>query len=123
MILVSDLDLAFEEINTSFAVASSQAQYGYTWMRAAVKLRQDADRAKRRPREELRAYLSSPLEDTENVVLWWGVSIIDYLEKKRLTTASSIIQYNTLPLRAWPGTTLRSKARQCPLSVHFLVVD
>ena len=117
MNLVSDLDLAFEEINTSFAVASSM------WMHAAVKLHQDADCAKQRPWEELRAYLSSLLEDTENVVLWWGISIVDYLEKKRLTTASSIIHYNTLPLCAWPGTTLWSKAWQCPLSVHFLVVD
>ena len=46
MNLVCDLDLAFEEVNMSFVVASSQAQYGYTWMCAAVKLYQDADHAK-----------------------------------------------------------------------------
>ncbi len=76
-------------------------------MHAAVKSRQDADHAKQSPQEELQAYLTSPLENVENVVAWWGVSTVEYLvhEKTRLTTAFSIIQYSTLPLRAWPGTT------------------
>jgi hypothetical protein len=43
-------------------------------MRAAVKARQDADRAKSSPRSELTTYLRSPLENIENVVAWWGVS-------------------------------------------------
>jgi hAT family C-terminal dimerisation region len=45
-------------------------------MHAAVKSRQDADRAKRSPQEELNAYLTSPLENVENIVAWWGVSTV-----------------------------------------------
>jgi hypothetical protein len=54
-------------------IGSSKPQYGAAWMRAAVKARHDADHAKSGPREELKLYLSSPLEHVENVVLWWGV--------------------------------------------------
>lgn len=50
--------------------------YGYSWMRATVRSRKDAERAKTNPREELRMYLESPLEDVQDVVLWWGVSLM-----------------------------------------------
>jgi len=43
-------------------------------MRAAVDARRAVDRAKVRPRDELQMYLAAPLEQTENVVAWWGVS-------------------------------------------------
>jgi len=43
-------------------------------MLAAVKARQDSDRATLDPRAELVAYVKSPLELTDNVVGWWGVS-------------------------------------------------
>jgi hypothetical protein len=45
-------------------------------MRAAVKNRRAADYAKVDPREELKAYLSAPLETTDDVVAWWGVRSI-----------------------------------------------
>lgn len=44
-------------------------------MRAAVKARHEADRAKTGPQDELKMYLGSPLEYVENVVLWWGVCV------------------------------------------------
>ena len=52
---------------------SHNPQYGATWMRAAVKARYEADRIKTGPHDELKIYLTSPLEHVENVVLWWGV--------------------------------------------------
>jgi hypothetical protein len=45
-------------------------------MLAAVKKRQDSDRAQLSPRAELQAYLKSALEVTDDVVGWWGVSFI-----------------------------------------------
>ena len=48
-------------------------QYGHAWMLAAVKERQESDRAQLSPRAELQAYLKSPLELTDDVVGWWGV--------------------------------------------------
>jgi hypothetical protein len=52
-----------------------QGSYGHSWMRDAVKSRGASDTASRRPRQELEDYLASPLEDIENVVAWWGVSV------------------------------------------------
>lgn len=44
------------------------------WVLAAVQARQVSDRVQAKPRAELTAYLQSPLEQTEDVVRWWGVS-------------------------------------------------
>jgi hypothetical protein len=40
-------------------------------MHVAVKARQDADHAKTGPCEELKLYLSSPLEQVDDIVSWW----------------------------------------------------
>jgi hypothetical protein len=61
--------------NTEAQAPSSGGQYGRSWMLAAVKKRQETDRAQLSPRSELRAYLKSPLEVTDDVVRWWGVRI------------------------------------------------
>lgn len=52
-----------------------QAQYGRSWVLAAVQARQASGRTQLRPHAELTAYLQSPLEQTEDVVGWWGVSL------------------------------------------------
>lgn len=57
------------------AATTSNVQYGYTWMLNAVQSRQDAERAKSNPRDELKAYLDSPLERVDDVVCWWGVRV------------------------------------------------
>ena len=44
-------------------------------MLAAVKERQESDRAQLSPRAELQAYLGGPLEPNNDVVGWWGVCI------------------------------------------------
>ena len=41
-------------------------------MRAAVQFHHDAERSVSEPRDELKRYIESPLEDVENVVAWWG---------------------------------------------------
>lgn len=56
------------------AVPESNRQYGYSWMRASVRGRHNAERAGLGPRDELTRYLESPLEEVDNVVAWWGVS-------------------------------------------------
>jgi hypothetical protein len=43
-------------------------------MRAAVQFRHDAERTSSEPRDELKRYMESPLEDVGNVIAWWGVS-------------------------------------------------
>jgi hypothetical protein len=42
-------------------------------MLAAVKERQESDRAQLSPRAELQNYLKDALEITDDVVGWWGV--------------------------------------------------
>ena len=55
--------------------AKSQGQYGHAWMREAIRPRQEMERGKTDPREELRRYLEGPLaEGVVDVVGYWGVS-------------------------------------------------
>ncbi|KAG1767593.1 hypothetical protein EV702DRAFT_1282555 [Suillus placidus] len=49
-----------------------QAQYGCSWVLAAVQARQASDCTQLRPHAKLTAYLQSPLEQMEDVVGWWG---------------------------------------------------
>ena len=52
-----------------------EGQYGYAWMREAIRPRQEMERGKADPREELRRYLEGPLaEGVVDVVGYWGVS-------------------------------------------------
>ena len=45
-------------------------------MRDAIKSRLVADTASQAPHQELIDYLAAPLEDVNDIVAWWGVSII-----------------------------------------------
>ena len=69
--LVFKLYLLMESL---LATHPSNGQYGYRWMRAAVRSRQDTERTSSEPRDKLKRYIESPLEDVNNVVAWWGVS-------------------------------------------------
>jgi hypothetical protein len=60
--------------NTDAHTPSSDVQYGRSWMLASVKKRQELDRAQLSPRAELQGYIEGPLEITDDVVGWWGVS-------------------------------------------------
>ena len=50
------------------------AKYGYSWMHASVRSHQEAEHVSSGPRDELKRYLDSPLEEVNDVVAWWGVS-------------------------------------------------
>ena len=64
--------------DTEAQVPSPEGQYGHSWMLSAVKKRQELDRALLTPRAELQTYLKSPLEETNDVVGWWGISRISF---------------------------------------------
>jgi hypothetical protein len=53
---------------------STRAQYGHSWMRAAVEARKAQDCMASHPHKELDQYLASLLEDNDNIVSWCGVS-------------------------------------------------
>ncbi|KAG2746077.1 hypothetical protein P692DRAFT_20741060, partial [Suillus brevipes Sb2] len=61
-------------------VPAGHGQYGRSWVLAAVQARQVSDRVQAKPRAELTAYFQSPLEQTEDVVGWWGVSFSYHCE-------------------------------------------
>ena len=46
-------------------------------MRATVHARKAQDHLASNPHEELDQYLAAPLEEVENIVRWWGVSLLD----------------------------------------------
>lgn len=60
------------------ASSTRQVQYGRSWVLAAVQAHQASDRTQLNPRAELTTYLRSPLEQAEDVVGWWGVSLIHH---------------------------------------------
>jgi hypothetical protein len=76
-------------------------------MRAAVKARQDADRAKTGPHDELQMYLTSPLEHVENVVSWWGVCFCSNLSCfiKGLMSIYSTTPHSSRQSHGLRGTT------------------
>jgi hypothetical protein len=45
-------------------------------MKSKVLARKQQDASVNDPREELKAYLDSPLEEVDDVVVWWGVSLL-----------------------------------------------
>ena len=58
---------------TTFTVQSVHTQYGHSWMQAALLSWQSSQHAVASPHEELRSYLTSPVEEVANVVGWWDV--------------------------------------------------
>jgi hypothetical protein len=70
---------ASQSNNKAAQAPASNIQYGRAWMLAAVKERQELDRAQLTPHAELEAYLGSPLELTDNIVRWWGVCFSFYI--------------------------------------------
>ena len=75
-------------------------QYGDTWMREAIRAQQATDHTTRDPRQELSAYLTSPLENTTDIVAWWGVSrviasFVSYLN--HLLASLATISYPCTP--------------------------
>ena len=100
-----------------------QGSYGHSWMRDAVKSRMVNDVALRRPRQELEDYLAAPLEEVDNVVLWWGVRPLFYWHNFILIyDVCCTTRFNTLPSPALQKTTLPSKAPLLLPNVHFRVV-
>jgi hypothetical protein len=108
---------------TDVYAGSGKPQYGSTWMRATVKARQDADRAKTGPHEELKIYLNSPLEHVENVVVWWGVSYEVVLLPPMFNLALSTMHLSTPHCHGWHGTISLSKDQPFLRNVLFLAVE
>ncbi|KAG1800074.1 uncharacterized protein BJ212DRAFT_1488077 [Suillus subaureus] len=52
---------------------SHKNQYGDDWMHKAIKTCQEMDYLTHNPQQELNMYLSLPLEETDDIVAWWGV--------------------------------------------------
>jgi hypothetical protein len=49
-------------------------RYGSSFLLDAVQSVKQTERAKAHPRDELKAYISSPLEEVDDVLRHWGVS-------------------------------------------------
>ena len=64
----------YTNLYINIASVKAQAQYGYAWMCDAVRSRQEMERGKFEPRDELRRYLKGPLtQGVANIVGYWGV--------------------------------------------------
>ena len=69
---------------------SSLYRYGGSFLLDAVQSFQQEERALRSPRDELRMYLESGIEQTTDVIRWWGVGILILSNLSSLMTICSI---------------------------------
>lgn len=90
---------------------NTPAKYGHSWMLRAVEARAAADRLKAGTRNELDMYLEAELQETEDIVGWWGVSILFILSNVVLIQCR-ITQHSTQFSREWHGTTSQFKAHR-----------
>ena len=58
------------------ASSTREGTYKHSWMRNTIKSCLATDAASQAPYQELIDYLAAPLEDVNDMVAWWGVSII-----------------------------------------------
>ena len=80
-------------------------------MRSTVEERVAADSSKAGTHDELKSYLEASLEETENVVDWWGVSTL-FLPFNVVLIQCRNMQHSTQSSHKWRGTTSPFKARQ-----------
>jgi hypothetical protein len=86
-------------------------QYGYLWIRASVCSHQKAEHVGLGPRDELKRYLDSPLEEVNDVVGWWGVSrFISFLD---MHSNSYIASFFPIPYPFKHGPQLSCYLRVC----------
>jgi len=99
--------------------AKSQGQYGYAWMRDAVRSRQEVEQGRFDPRDELRRYLESPLaEGVVNVVSHWGHQAVEYPTLSRMARDYLAIQGSATPSeRAFSGGGITGTPSRNRLSV------
>ena len=99
--------------NPRSAVCTNDAHvtYGYSWMLSAVEGRAAADCSKAGTCDKLKSYLEARLEETENIISWWGVSIL-LLPFNVVLIQCRITQHSTQFLHEWHRTTSPFKARR-----------
>lgn len=95
-------------------------------MKSAIQARKNQDNTATNPWAELVAYLAAPLEDNvEDVVAWWGVSLLLYITvSRRSEIYPNWISYmapNTPLFHALLMITSLSRDPPSPPNVLFLV--
>lgn len=66
-------------------------QYSKSWMHNAIMARQATEYHMHNHYHELTLYLNLPLEETNDIVAWWRVSLFFYLTHSQLTLFITII--------------------------------
>jgi hypothetical protein len=74
---------------------SSTPRYGSSFLLEAVQSFQQEEKAAGSPRDELKLYLESGVESTEDVIAWWGVRFISWRDRYYLISTNVRCQTNT----------------------------
>ncbi|KAG1900994.1 ribonuclease H-like domain-containing protein [Suillus fuscotomentosus] len=72
-------------------------RYGQSWMRDAVTAHQAADNHMHDPLQELSSYLTLPLEETDNIVVWRGLHSLQYPTLSHIVCDYLPIQGSAVP--------------------------
>lgn len=108
-----------QDTESTSSSVKAQGQYGYAWMRNAVRSRQATERGRFDPRDELRRYLESPLaEGVTDVVGYWGRQAAEYPTLSRMARDYLAIQGSATPSeRAFSGGGITGTPNRNRLSV------
>lgn len=78
IICIYSINCIFKQILIVMIVSASSAwvgSYRHSWMCDAIKSCVARNAVGHSPHQELKDYLEAPLEDVDDVVAWWGVSV------------------------------------------------
>ena len=77
------INCIFKQILIVMIVSASSTRVGayrYSWMCDTMKSYVASDAVGCSPCQELKDYLVAPLKDVDDVIVWWGVSVIFVVE-------------------------------------------
>ncbi|KAF7333887.1 hypothetical protein MSAN_02401300 [Mycena sanguinolenta] len=101
------------------AKPASLRRYGSSFLMDVVNSVQQAERARAHPRDELKGYLSSPLENTDNVLHYWGHNTA-YPTLRRMARDYLAIQGSATPAeRAFSSGSLTGTKLRNSLSAEL----
>jgi hypothetical protein len=127
IVRIYSINCILEHILIVTIVSASSARvgsYGHSWRCDAIKSRVASDVVGRSLRKELKDYLVAPLEDVDDVIAWWGVSVKFVVELFFIPIyiyyLHSTIPFNIPSCQRLPGITLPFRALLLLPNVLFL---
>ncbi|KAG2031016.1 ribonuclease H-like domain-containing protein [Suillus americanus] len=93
----SQMPTTKEQSALPMRAASVCKNYGDDWMCEAIRTHKTSDHLTHNPHQELNMCLSSPLEETDDIVAWWGLHLLQYPTLAHIAQDHLPIQGSSIP--------------------------